>query len=99
MPMQCIMPVNDILDIAGPMAKIATDIANVFDLMVNGDSPKRPSGGYASKVTGSWDGLRLGAVETANWRLDEVMAVPNDDWFEQQVEAANFTMEIPHLSF
>lgn len=84
-PMDGIMPVNDIYDIAGPMAKSATDIAMVLDAMIDVGAPHRPNGGYASKATASWRGLRLGAVDAANWRLDEMLAEPDDDWFQQQV--------------
>ena len=84
-PMDGIMPVNDIYDIAGPMAKSATDIAHALDVMIDVGAPNRPAGGYSSKLTASWDGLRLGAVETINWRLDTILAEPDNDWFQQQV--------------
>ncbi|KAH6619627.1 amidase signature domain-containing protein [Chaetomium sp. MPI-SDFR-AT-0129] len=85
-PMDGIMPVNDIYDIAGPMAKSAADIAVVLDAMIDVGAPHRSDGGYASTATASWRGLRLGAVDTANWRLDEMLAEPDDDWFQQQEE-------------
>lgn len=86
MPMEGIMPINDILDVVGPMARSALDIANSLDAMIDKSrDPNYPEGGYASMATGSWDGLRLGAVNTADWRLDEILAEPDEDWFQQQV--------------
>ncbi|KAL6410806.1 Amidase [Ilyonectria robusta] len=82
--MQGVMPVNDILDIVGPLARGALDIANIFDVMLDPGYPFRPADGYASKATGSWEGLRLGAVRTADWRIDEILADPDEDWFAQQ---------------
>ncbi|KAK7422002.1 hypothetical protein QQZ08_009723 [Neonectria magnoliae] len=82
--MQGVMPVNDILDIVGPLARRALDIANVFDAMLDPGYPFQPEGGYSAKVTGSWEGLRLGAVQTADWRIDEILAEPDEDWFDQQ---------------
>lgn len=83
--MQGVMSVNDILDIVGPLARGALDIANIFDVMLDPGYPFRPADGYATKATGSWEGLRLGAVRTADWRIDEILADPDEDWFAQQV--------------
>ena len=83
--MEGVMPVNEILDIAGPMAKSAIDIANLMDAMVKPNHPKYPKEGLASKANGSWNGLCLGAVATSDWKLDEILAVPDEDWFSQQV--------------
>ncbi|KAK7413263.1 hypothetical protein QQX98_007851 [Neonectria punicea] len=82
--MQGVMPVNDILDIVGPLAQGALDIANIFDTMLDPGYPFRPEGGHAPKATGSWEGLRLGAVQTAEWQIDEILAEPDEDWFDQQ---------------
>lgn len=80
------MPINDILDVVGPMAKSALDLAHLFDAMIDKSrDPNYPEGGYASKVTGSWDGLRLGAVNSEEWRIEEVLAVPDEEWFQYQV--------------
>ncbi|KAK0631045.1 amidase signature domain-containing protein [Bombardia bombarda] len=83
-PMDGVMPVSDIYDISGPMAKSASDIANTLDALADPGAPRRPQTGYISMVTKSWTGLRLGAVDTADWRLDEMLAEPDDDWFQQQ---------------
>lgn len=90
-PMSGVMPVNDTYDIAGPMARSALDIANTYDVMTDRSAFYRPEGGYVSKVTGSWDELRLGAVDTKNWKIDEILAEPDEDWFQQQV--GSFTRE------
>ena len=80
------MPVSDILDTAGPMAKSATDIANSLDIMADrSDGSRYPTKGLISKVTGSWDNLKLGAVKTSEWRIEEILAEPDEDWFGQQV--------------
>ncbi|KAL8709248.1 MAG: hypothetical protein Q9220_005991 [cf. Caloplaca sp. 1 TL-2023] len=80
-----IMPVSEILDTAGPMTKSAIDIANSLDIVANrSPGSQYPAEGLRSKVTGSWDGLRLGTVRTSDWRLSEKLAEPDDDWFKQQ---------------
>lgn len=86
MPTEGIMPVSGILDVVRPMARSAIDIAHALDAMTDKLRGRNaPKGRYASKVTGSWDGLRLGAVNTAKWRLEETLADPDEDWFQQQV--------------
>ena len=81
-----IMPVHEILDTAGPMAKSAIDIAISLDIMTDRSSDtQHPNNTLASKATGSWENLRLGTVKTSDWKLDEMLAVPDEDWFSQQV--------------
>lgn len=84
--MEGIIPVSEILNVVGPMARSAIDMANALDAMIDKSrDPNYPDGGYAPKVTSSWGGLRLGAVNTADWRIDEILADPDEDWFQQQV--------------
>ncbi|KAL8949011.1 MAG: hypothetical protein Q9222_004851 [Ikaeria aurantiellina] len=79
------MPVSEILDMAGPMAKSAIDIADPLDIMaVRSPESQYPAEGLRSKATGSWDNLRLGTVKTSDWRLSEDLAEPDEDWYNQQ---------------
>lgn len=93
MPMEGIMPVSDLLDVVGPMARSAVDIANALDAMVDKVShPVYPEDGFVTKATGSWEGLRLGAVKTSDWRIDEKLAEPDEDWFQNQVSTYSISM-------
>lgn len=80
------MPVSEILDVVWPMARSVIDTSHALDVMFDKSRDQNyPQGGYASKVTGLGNGLRLGAVRTADWRIDEILADPDEDWFQQQV--------------
>ncbi|KAF2686535.1 amidase signature enzyme, partial [Lentithecium fluviatile CBS 122367] len=75
-----IMPVSDILGVAGPMARAAVDIAHALDGMFGPEQKDYVrQDGYSSKATGSWEGLKLGAVKTSDWKIDSILAEPDED--------------------
>ncbi|RFU74341.1 amidase family [Trichoderma arundinaceum] len=61
-----IVPISSFSDQPGPMTKTTKDLAMLMDIIT--DPENIPSGGYASRVTGSWEGLRIGTVDPEKWK-------------------------------
>ncbi|KAL9624665.1 MAG: hypothetical protein Q9160_001019 [Pyrenula sp. 1 TL-2023] len=86
-PQSGIVPISDFCDAAGPMTTTVTDLANTLDAIV--DPKLRPSEGYASALTSTWDGLRIGCLDPKDWPIDERTVGKDDDFVTQQVEILN----------
>jgi amidase len=43
------------------------DLANLLDVLVDRKTTWVPEGGYATYVTGSWEGIRTGVVDPEKW--------------------------------
>lgn len=81
-----IVPVCPYCDTAGPMTTSVLDFANTLQAIVNPELlAKVPKGGYAAAVTGSWDGIRVGALNREEWQISTFMCAKDADFEEQQV--------------
>lgn len=81
-----IIPVCPYCDTAGPMATSVLDFANTLQAIVDPKLlNKVPKGGYAAAVTGSWDGIRIGALNPEDWRIPTFACAKDADFEEQQV--------------
>ncbi|KAL7946394.1 amidase family protein [Trichoderma barbatum] len=65
-----IIPITLELDSAGPMAKSASDLANLLQVLVDPSKTTIPKGGYKSVVTGSWGDIRIGVLEPEKWLFE-----------------------------
>jgi amidase len=57
-----VVPVSKFCDSPGPLARTAKDLAILMDVLVDSSTTKVPEGGYLSKVTGDWQGLKIGTL-------------------------------------
>ncbi|EMR65888.1 putative glutamyl-trna amidotransferase subunit protein [Eutypa lata UCREL1] len=85
-PQQGICPICLEFDSAGPIARSPRDIALLMDVLVDPSQNAKPDGGYASKITGSFDGIRIGVLDPKEWHLPPIVAVPNSEVYKQQDE-------------
>lgn len=89
-PQEGIVPVSLENDVAGPMAKSALDLANLFDVLVDPTKTNVPSGGFKSCVTGKWGDIRIGYVDPPEpWMLPESIVKPEKSADEQMVRVTN----------
>lgn len=78
------IPASSYCDSAGPMTKSVVDFANALDALIDPQMVKHvPSGGYASALTSSWSGIRIGCLSPDLWRASEDI-VGKDDAFDTQ---------------
>jgi amidase len=83
---QGIVPICREFDSAGPIARCAADIAALMDVLVDSKYKDRvPPTGYASRLTGSLSGLRIGVLDPKDWHLPPVVATPSEEFDNQQV--------------
>ena len=81
-----IIPCCPYCDSAGPMATSVLDFANTLQAIVDPKmSAKVPKGGYAAAVKGSWEGIRVGALNPEDWRLPTSECAKDVDFEKQQV--------------
>ncbi|KAJ2898783.1 hypothetical protein MKZ38_003653 [Zalerion maritima] len=68
-----IVPISKFCDSAGPMAKCVSDMAAALDIMLSETSGAkgRPAGGYRTRATGKWEGLRIGSLNPDDWDFSE----------------------------
>lgn len=95
-PQQGICPICLEFDSAGPIARSPRDIALLMDVLVDPSQNAKPDGGYASKITGSFDGIRIGVLDPKEWHLPPIVAVPNSEVYKQQVSPWSLTF-LPFL--
>lgn len=62
-----VVPISSFSDAPGPMTKSAKDLAMLMDILVDASKTRVPEGGYVSRVTGSWKGLRIGTLNPEKW--------------------------------
>lgn len=79
-PKDGIMPACSYLDSAGPMAKTALDFAHLLQAMVG-----KHSKDYTTAATGNWSGIRIGAVNSADWPMSTSQAAYEEAFETQQV--------------
>ncbi|SLM36569.1 Amidase signature domain [Lasallia pustulata] len=80
-----IIPVCPFCDTAGPMTTSVLDFANTLQAIVDPKMvAKVPKGGYAAAVTGSWDGIRVGALNPEQWRIPSDMCAKDAEFEKQQ---------------
>ena len=81
-----IIPVCRYCDAAGPMTTSVLDFANALQAIVDPEIKARlPAGGFAAAVTGDWEGIRVGALNPEEWRVQTFMCAKDADFEEQQV--------------
>lgn len=78
-----IVPISSFSDQPGPMTKTTKDLAMLMDIITDPDNV--PLGGYASRATGSWDGLKIGTVDPELWRYPPHIRTILDEGMEQQL--------------
>lgn len=64
-----IVPISSFSDAPGPMTKTTKDLALLMDVLVDPSKTRVPEGGYVSRVTGLWEGLRIGTLDPENWNF------------------------------
>ncbi|KAM0449991.1 hypothetical protein ACHAO4_006870 [Trichoderma viride] len=78
-----IVPISSFSDQPGPMTKTTKDLAMLMDIITDPDNI--PPGGYASRVTGSWDGLKIGTVDPEIWKYTPDVRKILDEGMEKQL--------------
>ncbi|KAM5341687.1 hypothetical protein ACJ41O_014718 [Fusarium nematophilum] len=79
-----IVPISSFSDQPGPMTKTTRDLAMLMDVMTDPD--RIPPGGYISRVTGSWDGLKIGTLDPAKWKFSANTRKILDEQMEKQLD-------------
>lgn len=51
------------------MAKTASDLALLLDVLVEPSTTRIPQGGYIASATGSWGNIRIGVLSPGDWYL------------------------------
>lgn len=86
-----IVPVCPYCDTAGPMATSVLDFANTLQAIVDPKLvAKVPKGGYAAAVTGSWDSIRVGALNPEEWQIPTFMCARDAHFEAQQVSDSSY---------
>ncbi|KAK4139419.1 amidase signature domain-containing protein [Dichotomopilus funicola] len=80
-----VVPISRFSDAPGPMTKTAKDLAFVMDVLVDKCKTQVPKGGYISRVTGSWKGLRIGTLDPEVWNFGTQARKVLDPSMEQQL--------------
>ncbi|KAK4182338.1 amidase signature domain-containing protein [Podospora australis] len=80
-----IVPISRFGDAPGPMAKTTAEVAVLLDVLVDASKTRVPENGYASCVTGSWEGLRIGALDPNVWKFPPQFRKVLDPGMEQQL--------------
>jgi len=66
------------------MTKSVVDFANTMDALVDARCAEHvPEGGYASMMTTSWEGIRIGLLSPDVWKMNEDI-VGKDEAFDAQ---------------
>ncbi|PNP59590.1 hypothetical protein THARTR1_00763 [Trichoderma harzianum] len=78
-----IVPISNFSDQPGPMTKNTKDLALLMDIITDPDHV--PSGGYASRVTGSWEGLKIGTLDPEKWTYSPDIRKVLDEGMEKQL--------------
>ncbi|KAL6699633.1 amidase signature domain-containing protein [Trichoderma pleuroticola] len=78
-----IVPISNFSDQPGPMTKNTKDLAVLMDIITDPDHV--PSGGYASRVTGSWEGLKIGTLDPEKWTYSPDIRKVLDEGMEKQL--------------
>ncbi|KAL7936507.1 amidase signature domain-containing protein [Trichoderma chlorosporum] len=79
-----IVPISNFSDQPGPMTKNTKDLAVLMDIIT--DPSNVLSGGYASRVTGSWEGLKIGTLDPEKWKYSPEVRKVLDEGMEQQMD-------------
>lgn len=83
-----IVPISSFSDQPGPMTKTTKDLATLMDIIT--DPGNVPPGGYASRVTGSWEDLKIGTVDPELWKYTpDIRKVLDEDMENQLVSIYN----------
>ncbi len=80
-----IVPISRFSDAAGPMTKSTRDLAILMDIIVDPSKTQIPAGGYVLCATGSWDGLRIGALDPEQWQFPPETRKILDESMEKQL--------------
>ncbi|KAH6627864.1 amidase signature domain-containing protein [Chaetomium tenue] len=80
-----IVPISRFSDAPGPMTKTPKNLALVMDVLVDKSKTQVPEGGYISRVTGSWKGLRIGTLDPEVWNFGTHSRKILDPSMEQQL--------------
>ena len=59
-----IIPISQLCDSAGPLAKSPADVAALLDVLAEG-----AAGRYSEAANRSWTGLRIGALDPGTWLM------------------------------
>lgn len=78
-----IVPISSFSDQPGPMTKNTKDLAMLMDIIT--DPGNVPPSGYASRATGSWDGLKIGTVDPETWKYTSDIRKVLDEDMEKQL--------------
>lgn len=76
-PQHGMFPLTRLMDSAGPMAKTVKDLANLLEIMVDHEHSKVPPGTYLDAISKTWDGLKMGSVDFAQWTYNASILKPN----------------------
>jgi amidase len=71
-----IVPISELVDSAGPMAKCVEDIANLLDILIDPSKTSVPEGGFRKHLVTSWSGLRIGTLDPEDWHYADTLVKP-----------------------
>ncbi|KAE8443929.1 hypothetical protein EG329_001239 [Mollisiaceae sp. DMI_Dod_QoI] len=90
-PQGGVIPIANILDTVGPMAKSVEDLANLLTVIVDPSHPNVPKNGYAAALTKTWDGIRVGFLDPGTFFFAPDVIKPNQNattQMETEIRAA-----------
>lgn len=65
------------------MTKCTKDLAAIMDVIT--DPENVPLGGYAARVRGSWEGLKIGTLDPEKWNASPAARKVLDERMEKQL--------------
>ena len=80
-----IVPISNLCDSAGPMAKSSRDVGQLLDVLMDHNKTIIPEGGYLSVMSGLWGNIRVGVLEPEAWYHSEQIVKPGKSATEQMV--------------
>jgi amidase len=94
-----IMPVSFHLDTAGPMCSTAKDTADLLTVLMDGNRPDIPDGGYAAAIKGAdgWRELRVGTLDPEKFRYNEALQTRVGEAIEQIVSRESILFRLLSL--
>jgi amidase len=89
-----VIPISNLSDSIGPMARSPLDVAYMLDAMVDPLKTSVPKGGYSTFLQGHWKGLRVGALNVEPWLLSSFVVKPVESATRQMVSSIFITLFI-----
>jgi amidase len=80
-----VVPISDVIDSIGPMAKSVADLVSVLEVITIPESTCISDGSYPAAMKKSWSDLRVGVVEPSTWKWPHFIIKPDEGATKQMV--------------